>query len=49
MLQGLLPAILNRLTRQHPRIAFHVMPGRTVAEHYRELRERNIDLSRAAG
>jgi DNA-binding transcriptional LysR family regulator len=44
MLQGLLPAILDRLTRQHPRIAFHVMPGRTVSEHYRELRDRNIDL-----
>lgn len=44
MLQGLLPAILDRFTRAHPRITFHVLPGRTVAEHYRELRERNIDL-----
>jgi DNA-binding transcriptional LysR family regulator len=44
MLQGLLPTILDDLLRRHPRIAFHVMPGNSAAEQYRELRERNIDL-----
>lgn len=44
MLQGLIPAILDDLLRRHPRIAFHVMPGNSAAEQYRELRERNIDL-----
>lgn len=44
MLQGLLPAILGRLSRRYPRIAFRIVAARTAAEHYRDLRERKIDL-----
>lgn len=44
MLQGLLPAILDRLSHRYPRIAFDVVLGASPADHYRSLRERNIDL-----
>jgi DNA-binding transcriptional LysR family regulator len=44
MLQGLLPAIIGRLSSRHPRIAFRIISARTAAEHYRDLRERKIDL-----
>jgi DNA-binding transcriptional LysR family regulator len=44
MLMGLLPVVLDRLSRQFPRIAFHVVPGRTAFEQYRDLRERRLDL-----
>ena len=44
MLQGLLPAILDHLTRRYPRIAFQVFPGSNAAEQYRALRDRKIDL-----
>jgi DNA-binding transcriptional LysR family regulator len=41
---GLLAAILDRLTAQRPRIAFHVKLGDAAMLHYHELRERNVDL-----
>lgn len=44
MLQGLLPAILGRLSRKHPRIIFHITSARNTSDHYRDLRERRIDL-----
>jgi DNA-binding transcriptional LysR family regulator len=40
---GLVPAVLERLTRQHPRISFHVIEG-APATLQRELRDRNIEL-----
>jgi DNA-binding transcriptional LysR family regulator len=44
MLQGFLPAVLDHVTRRHPRIAFQVFPGASAVDHYRDLRERKIDL-----
>ena len=40
---GLVPAVLERLTREHPRISFYVVEG-APATLQRELRERNIEL-----
>jgi len=40
---GLVPAVLDRLTRRHPRISFHVVEG-AVPTLKRELRDRNIEL-----
>jgi DNA-binding transcriptional LysR family regulator len=44
MTAGLLCAIVDRLSRQHPRLAFHVKLGDPPALQDRELRERDIDL-----
>jgi len=44
MTAGLLCAIIDRLSRQHPRISFHVQLGDPPALEDRELRERDIDL-----
>jgi DNA-binding transcriptional LysR family regulator len=41
---GLLAAILDRLSAQRPRIAFHVKLGDAAVLHYHDLRERNVDL-----
>jgi DNA-binding transcriptional LysR family regulator len=41
---GLVAAILDRLTAQRRRIAFHVKLGDAAALHYHDLRERNVDL-----
>jgi DNA-binding transcriptional LysR family regulator len=41
---GLLPAVLDRLASQRPRIAFQVKLGDEVVLHYHDLRERNVDL-----
>lgn len=41
---GLLAAILDRLSAQRPRIAFHVKLGDAAMLHYHDLRERNVDL-----
>jgi len=40
---GLVPAVIERLTRQHPRISFYVVEGALVTLQ-RELRERNVEL-----
>jgi len=37
------PAVIERLTRQHPRISFYVVEGALVTLQ-RELRERNVEL-----
>jgi DNA-binding transcriptional LysR family regulator len=44
VIQGLLPTILDRLSRQYPRIAFHVSYAGNTAEAYRQLHERKLDL-----
>jgi DNA-binding transcriptional LysR family regulator len=41
---GLLAAILDRLSAQRTRIAFHVKLGDAAMLHYHDLRERNVDL-----
>ena len=41
---GLIPAVIDRLCRQYPRLVFHVSTVTNVAQQFRELRERNIDL-----
>jgi DNA-binding transcriptional LysR family regulator len=44
MAAGLLPAIVDRFSRQYPRVALTVAQAVFATAHYRELRERNIDL-----
>src|SRR5262249_27722670 len=41
---GLLPAVFDRLRRQYPGIAIQVTSVGAVAQQYRELRERKVDL-----
>jgi DNA-binding transcriptional LysR family regulator len=41
---GLLPAVIDRFARRHPRIRLNVMQTVLGTTHYRELRERRIDL-----
>jgi DNA-binding transcriptional LysR family regulator len=42
---GLLPAIIDRLSRQYPALMFTVMMGAGIAERYRDLRDRRVDLT----
>jgi molybdate transport repressor ModE-like protein len=44
MVEGLLPAILNRLQRDHPLLTIDIIQGSTGPALYRELRDRNVDL-----
>ncbi len=44
ILGGFLPAVLTRLSRQHPRLTFHVTETVTVEDQQRQIRERNVDL-----
>jgi len=44
MLQGLLPAIVRRLSKRYPRISFRIISARHTGDHYRDLRERATDL-----
>jgi DNA-binding transcriptional LysR family regulator len=41
---GLLPAVIDRFSRQHPGIRLNVAQAVLSTTHYRELRERSIDL-----
>jgi DNA-binding transcriptional LysR family regulator len=41
---GLLPIIIDRLLRRHPRLVFHVDQTVTATLEFKELRERSIDL-----
>jgi DNA-binding transcriptional LysR family regulator len=43
MAAGPVLAVIEQLTRQHPRLVFHVVTGAT-ASLYRELTERNVEL-----
>jgi DNA-binding transcriptional LysR family regulator len=44
MAVGLVPAVIDRLSRQHPRMVFSVLQAPGVAQLCRDLRERNIDF-----
>ena len=44
MAAGLIPAVIDRISRQYPRIAFHIRQAPSTAQLDRELRDRNIDL-----
>jgi DNA-binding transcriptional LysR family regulator len=41
---GLVPAVIDRMSRQFPRLEFNVMQARTIELQYRDLRERNVDF-----
>jgi DNA-binding transcriptional LysR family regulator len=44
MTAGLVAAVIDRLTRRHPRLTIHVSQAPTLRAQYRDLRERNVDL-----
>lgn len=44
MVGGLLPAIVDRIWRRHPRISFHVMPMPATLTQYQALRDRAVEL-----
>jgi DNA-binding transcriptional LysR family regulator len=44
MAWGMVPAIIERLTRRYPKLVFHVMQTDPGTLRYRELRERNVEL-----
>ena len=44
MAWGIVPAVIERLTRQHPRLVFNVTQAEPVTLRNRELRERNVEL-----
>jgi DNA-binding transcriptional LysR family regulator len=41
---GFIPAVIDRLSRLHPRIVVHVVTAQTGTQEFRELRERNVDV-----
>jgi DNA-binding transcriptional LysR family regulator len=44
MAAGLLPAIIDRFSRQYPRVVLTVVQAVYATTQYRELRDRNVDL-----
>src|SRR5882724_8391039 len=44
MTAALVPAVIDRLSRQHPRMVFSVSQAHAVAQLNQDLRERNIDF-----
>jgi DNA-binding transcriptional LysR family regulator len=44
MTAGLLPAVIDRLSRQYSRMTFTVIQAPTILAQYHDLRERNVDL-----
>jgi DNA-binding transcriptional LysR family regulator len=42
---GFVPAIIDRITRQSPKVTVHVLAAQTGEQEFRELRERSVDLS----
>lgn len=44
MIAGFVPAVIERFSRQFPKVVFDVLPALTFADQYEDLRERNIDL-----
>jgi len=44
IIAGLLSTVLQRLRRQYPGITIHVRHAALLADQYRELRDRNVDL-----
>ena len=41
---GFVPAVIDRLSRLHPRVVVHVVTAQTGTQEFRELRERNVDI-----
>jgi DNA-binding transcriptional LysR family regulator len=41
---GLVQAVIDRMSRQFPRLEFNVMQARTIELQYRDLRERSVDF-----
>jgi DNA-binding transcriptional LysR family regulator len=44
MIAGFVPAIIDRFSRQYPKVVFEVLPAATFADQYVDLRHRKIDL-----
>lgn len=44
MTAGLLPAVIEQMSRTHPGVVFNISQALFASAHYRELRDRNIDL-----
>jgi DNA-binding transcriptional LysR family regulator len=44
IIAGILQAILDRLTRRHPRLSFNVIHLVSITQQYQQLRERQFDL-----
>jgi DNA-binding transcriptional LysR family regulator len=44
MAAGFASAVSDRISRQHPRVAFHLVPGDSASLINRELRQRTVDL-----
>jgi len=44
MIAGFVPAVIDRFSRQYPRVVFDVVPAHTFADQYKALRERAVDL-----
>jgi DNA-binding transcriptional LysR family regulator len=44
MSAGLLPAVIDRLSRQFPRLVFNVVQAPMIEQQYHDLRERSVDL-----
>jgi DNA-binding transcriptional LysR family regulator len=44
---GFVPTVIDRLSRQYPRLVFHVVPGDSKTLRVRELRQRNVELAMA--
>ena len=42
---GFVPTVIDRLSRQYPRVCFHIVTGDPVTLTERELRQRNIELA----
>lgn len=44
MVGGFLPTVIDRITRQYPRVTFFITRRTSAAEQFRELRAREVDL-----
>src|SRR5262245_38452278 len=44
MAAGLIPAIVDPLSQKYPGVLFHITQAPSVAQQYRDLRERNVEL-----
>lgn len=42
---GIIPAVIDRLVRHHPRLAFHVSESDAATLRYHDLRERKVELA----
>src|SRR5262245_1580406 len=51
MVAGLIPAIIDRISRHHPRVAFRVIHGGSDPQMFQALRQRDLDIfvSRMSG